>query len=188
MIPTLSTPRLTLRPLTHETLASDAAQVQQLFPHWEIVQHLNSHVPWPFPTDGVLAYYRDAALPGIERNEEWHWTLRLKAAPETIIGGIELNLGRDVNRGFWLAPPHQNQGLMTEAVVAVNDYWFDTLGFPILRTRKAIANTTSRRISEKTGMRIVSTSDSDYVSGRLPSETWEITAEEWRTWRNNHSS
>ena len=77
---------------------------------------------------------------------------------------------------------------MTEAVIAVNDYWFDTLGFPILRTRKAIANTTSRRISEKTGMRIISTSDSDYVSGRLPSETWEITAEEWHTWRKQNGA
>ena len=28
-------------------------------------------------------------------------------------------------------------------------------------------------------MRLVATEDCDYVSGRLPSEIWEITAEEW---------
>jgi [ribosomal protein S5]-alanine N-acetyltransferase len=33
-------------------------------------------------------------------------------------------------------------------------------------------------------MRLVSTSEQDYVSGRLPSETWEITAEEWRAWKS----
>lgn len=59
-------------------------------------------------------------------------------------------------------------------------YWFDTLGFPVLRAPKAIANAASRRISEKTGMRVVEVKESDYVSGRLPTEVWEITAEEWR--------
>jgi ribosomal-protein-alanine N-acetyltransferase len=49
-----------------------------------------------------------------------------------------------------------------------------------LRAPKAIANEGSRRISEKQGMRIVSTGESDYVCGRLPSEIWGITAEEWR--------
>jgi ribosomal-protein-alanine N-acetyltransferase len=72
---------------------------------------------------------------------------------------------------------------MTEAVVVVNDYWFDVLGFPVLRAPKALANVASRRISEKTGMRLVATLERDYVSGRLPAEIWEITAEEWRAKR-----
>ncbi len=72
---------------------------------------------------------------------------------------------------------------MTEAVVAVNDYWFDVLGFPVLRAPKAIANIASRRISEKTGMRVISSEERDYVSGRLMAEIWEITAEEWRAKR-----
>ncbi len=53
------------------------------------------------------------------------------------------------NRGFWLAPEWQGWGLMTEAVIAANDFWFDVLGFPVLRTGKAVANAGSRRISEK---------------------------------------
>ena len=69
---------------------------------------------------------------------------------------------------------------MTEAAGAVTDYWFDTLNMPILRVPKAIANTTSRRVSEKQGMRVVETIERDYVSGRLPAEIWEITAEQWR--------
>jgi RimJ/RimL family protein N-acetyltransferase len=69
---------------------------------------------------------------------------------------------------------------MTEACDAVTDYWFEVLKFPVLRVPKAIANAASRRISEKQGMRVIATEDRDYVSGRLPSEVWEITAEEWR--------
>jgi len=62
----------------------------------------------------------------------------------------------------------------------VTGYWFDVLGFPVLRVPKAVANTASRRISEKTGMRVIATDFQDYVSGRWPTELWEITAEEWR--------
>jgi ribosomal-protein-alanine N-acetyltransferase len=172
----LQTERLILRPLE----LVDAEQAQQLFPHWEIVKFLAGRVPWPYPTDGCLAYYRNFALPAIERGDEWHWTLRLKRSPEDLIGAIGLAKAEPDNRGFWLGLPWQGQGLMTEAVIAANDYWFDVLGFSILRAPKAIANVGSRRISEKTGMRIIATEERDYVSGRWMSEVWEITAEEWR--------
>ncbi|MGB9029500.1 MAG: GNAT family N-acetyltransferase [Acidobacteriaceae bacterium] len=181
MVPTLETERLLLRPLE----LSDAEQVQILFPHWEVVKYLNAIVPWPYPPDGALTYYRDHALPAMARGDEWHWTLRLKENPGQIIGAIGLIRGATDNRGFWLAIPWQRQGLMTEAVIAVNDYWFDGLGFPVLRAPKAIANVASRRISEKTGMRMVGAEERNLVSGRHSSEMWEITAEEWRAFRSS---
>jgi len=112
------------------------------------------------------------------RNEYWYWTLRLKTALEQIIGAVQLNVGHD-NRGFWVGLPWQGQGLMAEACDAVTNYWFNVLGFPVLRVGKAIANTASRRISEKQGMRVVAVEDRDFVCGRLPAEIWEITADEW---------
>jgi RimJ/RimL family protein N-acetyltransferase len=175
----LQTPRLLLRPLE----LADAEQVQLLFPHWEIVRYLKSKVPWPYPSDGAYIYYRDVALPAVAAGKEWHWTLRLKTAPSLVIGGIGLIRAERDNRGFWLGLPWHGQGLMSEACEAVNDYWFDVLGFATLRVSKAAANVASRRISEKHGMRIVATGERDYVSGRLPSETWEIAAEAWRVRR-----
>lgn len=68
---------------------------------------------------------------------------------------------------------------MTEAVAAANDYKFDTLGFNVLRASNAIENVSSRRISEKTGMRVIATLERDYVSGTFAAELWEITDEEW---------
>jgi RimJ/RimL family protein N-acetyltransferase len=68
---------------------------------------------------------------------------------------------------------------MTEACDAVTKYWFEVLRFPVLRVPKAIANVASRRISERQGMRVIATEERGYVSGRLPTEIWEITAEEW---------
>jgi len=49
----------------------------------------------------------------------------------------------------------------------------------VLRVPKAVANVRSRRISERSGMRVVKTAERDYVGGRFLAETWEITAKEW---------
>ena len=176
MIPEGSTERLILRPLK----MADAAQIQELFPHWEIVRYLLNRVPWPYPSNGALTYCREIALPQMERGEAWHWTLRRRSAPDRIVGFISLVKGDEDNRGFWMAAKWQGKGLMSEACAWANDFWFDNLGFPVLRVAKAIANTASRRISQKQGMRVVDVVERDYVCGRLPSEIWEITAEEWR--------
>jgi RimJ/RimL family protein N-acetyltransferase len=175
MTPELETKRLLLRPLE----LADAGQIQEIFPQWEIVKYLNASVPWPYPADGALSYLRDFALPGVERGDEWYWTLRLKSAPGGVIGLISLARNEHANRGFWLDPKWQMQGLMTEACYAVTDYWFDVLKFPILRAPKAVSNEGSRRISEKQRMRMVWSGEREYVIGLLPSEIWEITAEEW---------
>lgn len=150
------------------------------------MQYLNNQVPWPFPEDGGLTHYRDQAMPAIARGEAWQWTLRLHTAPDQIIGSIGLHLGEN-NRGFWLGVPWQRQGFMTEAADAVTDFWFDTLGFPVLRVPKAIANTASRHLSKQSGMRIIRTEIRSYVSGPLPSEVWEITAGEWHAHRRRNA-
>jgi RimJ/RimL family protein N-acetyltransferase len=171
------TERLILRPLQ----LADAAQIQQIFPRWDVVRYLLNRVPWPYPADGALSYVRDIALPAIAREDQWMWTLRMKQAPEQLIGGVDLRRGDDDNRGFWIGEKWQRQGLMSEACAWVNDYWFDALGFWRMRVAKAADNLASRRISEKQGMRLVGAVEKDFVCGRLPSEIWEITAEEWRS-------
>jgi ribosomal-protein-alanine N-acetyltransferase len=171
----LETRRLLLRPIE----LSDAGQTQILFPQWEIVKYLADRVPWPYPPDGAYTYYRDFVLPAVARGDEWSWTLRLKERPDSLIGSISLFRGGNENRGFWIAPHWQRQGLMSEACDAVTHYWFETLKFPVMRVPKAVVNIASRRISEKQGMRMVAMEERGYVCGRLPSEIWEITAEEW---------
>lgn len=79
------------------------------------------------------------------------------------------------NRGFWLGLPWQRKGFMSEAVEVVTDYWFHELKFATIRAPKAIATRPSRRISEKSGMRVVAVEERDYVAGRFLSEIWEIT-------------
>ncbi|HEY6272538.1 MAG TPA: GNAT family N-acetyltransferase [Terriglobales bacterium] len=175
----LETSGLILRPLE----LADSAQAQILFPQWEIVRYLNHRVPWPYPADGALTFYRDVALPAMDRGDGWNWTLRLKSAPDRLIGNISLSRAETKNRGFWLGLPWHGQGWMSEACDRVTDYWFSVLKFPVLRVRKAIANLASRRISVKQGMRVIATTEENYVSGRLPTEIWKITSEEWQARR-----
>lgn len=173
------TKRLVLRPLE----MADAGQIQELFPRWEIVRYLLNRVPWPYPHDGALRYCREIALPEMESGDAWHWTIRLAAEPLQVIGFVSLVRGDEDNRGFWMGVPWQGQGLMSEACAWTNDFWFETLGMAVLRVAKAAGNLASRRISLKQGMRLVGTGERNYVSGQLPSEMWEITAEEWREWK-----
>lgn len=176
MISGLETARLLLKPLALE----DSEQIQKVFPRWEIVKYLNAAVPWPYPPNGAEHFVREIALPEMAEGVSWFWSLRPKSASAQVIGVISLTAKPGGNRGFWLDPEWQGQGLMTEACDAVTEYWFEVLRQPVLSAPKALANEASRRISVKQGMRIVSREEKDYVGGRMPSETWEITAEEWR--------
>ncbi len=175
MTPILQTRRLVLRPL----LLSDAETTQKLFPHWEIVRFLSTRVPWPYPDDGALQFYRDFALPAVERREQWIWSIQLKGGPAHPIGSINLSLDANDNRGFWLGLPWHGQGLMPEACEAVTDFWFNDLGQERLRVSKAVGNLASRRVSEKQGARLIAVEERDFVCGRFPAEIWELTREEW---------
>ena len=174
-------PRLILRPLARE----DADAIQRLFPQWEVVRYLADQIPWPYPPDGARHFVENLALPAMARGQQWHWSIREQAAPEALIGVISLMDDEpDNHRGFWLAPAWQGRGYMSEACEAVTGYWFETLGKPLLRAPKAAPNAASRRISEKSGMRLLRTEERGYVSGRHPSELWEISREEWLARRN----
>ncbi|WP_455827281.1 GNAT family N-acetyltransferase [Pseudomonas graminis] len=175
MQPTLFTDRLILRPLTLD----DAEGIQLQFPHWEVVRYLNALVPWPYPADGARTYLEQIALPAMARGEEWHWSIRLKNAPEHLIGNISLMDEQDNNRGFWLGPQWHGQGLMAEASAAATDYWFGVLKRPLMHVPKAAPNLGSRRISERTGMRLIRTDLGDFVEGKFPRDIWEMTREEW---------
>jgi ribosomal-protein-alanine N-acetyltransferase len=174
-MPVLMTPRVILRPLE----ISDVPAVQAGFPRWDVVRFLDVVVPWPYPPDGALTYIGKLALPGIQRGEEWHWSIRPRTAVDTLIGVISLRLTPGDNRGFWLDPAWQGRGLMTEACAAATNYWFEVLGQPVLRVVKAVENTPSRRISERARMRLIDIQEREFVCGRLLAEEWELTREEW---------
>ena len=171
----LMTERLLLIPLT----ADDAPQIQVLFPQWEIVRYLAAGFPWPFPEDGASRYVNNVALPAAANGTAWFWTIRLKTAPERVIGLITLSDEVDNNRGFWLDPRWHRQGLMTEACRRVTDFWFNTLNREVLRAPKACDNSGSKKISHRSGMRLIRVEKKQFICGLLDAELWEITKAEW---------
>jgi RimJ/RimL family protein N-acetyltransferase len=174
--PALITQRLRLQPLE----LADAPAIEAIFPQWEIVRYLTALIPWPFPPGETERFLREVALPAIAKGREWQWSIRRLAEPDTLIGIMHLRDGESDHRGFWLDPRWQRQGYMTEACAAATAFWFEVLGRPVLRAPKAAANVASRRISERSGMRLVGVEEREYVAGRMDAEIWEITAEEWR--------
>ncbi len=93
----------------------------------------------------------------------WYWTIRKKDDPSTIIGMISLYDQENNNRGFWLDPQWHRNGFMTEAVQVVTDFWFNTLNRKVLRAPKSSDNIASRKISIKSGMRLIRLENKDYT-------------------------
>ena len=175
--PVLKTPRLILRPLRRK----DAPVIQRRFPRWEIVRYLNANVPWPYPPDGAAGHI-ETCLGEMERGEKAHWAIIPRSGPADLIGRIDLwpddGVSRD-QRGFWLDPEYQRQGLMTEAAERVTAYAFLELGWPHLWLSNAQENHASRRIKEKQGARLVDLMIGRHVGGTGPVMVWQLLREDW---------
>lgn len=179
--PILRTSRLVLRPLC----SKDAPVIQSRFPKWEIVRWLDGRIPWPYPADGAASYVA-ASLAQAARGDRSHWAITLRKGTADLIGIIELWPDDGVSqnqRGFWLDPAFQGQGLMTEAVERVTEYAFTELGWPHLWLTNAQDNHASRRIKEKQGARLVDLQIGQFVGGRCEQMVWQLTRADWEARR-----
>lgn len=175
-VPNLETERLVLTGLTLD----DVPAYQQYFIDYEVIRHLSSLIPWPYPANGVDEFFRNILIPpqGIER---WSWGIRLKSNPKEIIGCIDIwRKGTPDQRGFWLGKKFWGQGFMTEALGPVTAYTFEKLGFDSLTFANAVGNQRSRRIKEKTGARFVEVVPASFVDPQYTQkEIWSLTKEDW---------
>jgi ribosomal-protein-alanine N-acetyltransferase len=176
--PVLETRRLILRPLA----LADAPAIQRHFNNWNIIRNLASVVPWPYPEDGAETFVRQQLDKVAAGEEIYQWVLVLRQGDGEAIGSIRFCSqldGAKGNRGFWLAEPYWNQGLMTEAVAAVNDFVFDTLGLEAFYVCNAASNAASRRVKQKTGAEFVGYVELAHHNGETKSEKWKVTRESW---------
>jgi RimJ/RimL family protein N-acetyltransferase len=72
------------------------------------------------------------------------------------VGAIGVRPGEDIHRfsaeiGYWLGEEYWNRGIVTEAVVAIADYAFETLGMVRLYADVFVWNPSSIRVLEKAG-------------------------------------
>jgi ribosomal-protein-alanine N-acetyltransferase len=176
--PTLQTRRLVLRPLA----LSDAPAIQRHFNNWNIIKNLALVVPWPYPDDGAETFIRQQLGRIATGTEIYQWVLVLRSGDGHAIGNIRFLPRADApkgNRGFWLAESYWNHGLMTEAIAAVNDFAFQTLGIESFHVCNAASNAASRRVKQKTGAEFVGHVDLPHHNGQSKAERWIVTRESW---------
>lgn len=180
----LETPRLHLRPVSLD----DSPAIQKYFNNWNIIKYIGAEVPWPYPEDGATNYLEDI-LKKVELSNTYLWGMVLKGMKNEIVGVIEYRLedNEDDNRGFWLAEPFWGRGLMTEAVVATQDYVFDNLKIERLVVKNAESNEGSRVVKIRCGAEKVDCVPGRYLSGDVWEEVWEIRRKKWMLMRNNSS-
>ncbi|MEM6811820.1 MAG: GNAT family N-acetyltransferase [Pseudomonadota bacterium] len=184
-IPVLETDRLLLKP--PELKYADA--LEKHFNNWTLVKDLNGNIPWPYPKGGVKEHFKTDAFPRMREGKGATWLIFLKNNPEEPIGRIDLFFEvsdiRESNRGFWLAEPFWSQGIMTEAIRAVNDFAFDVARMRSLRLDNYQDNIGSHRIKEKTGAKLIRTEIQKWRGEDRVMEIWELTAEDWKAFRES---
>jgi [ribosomal protein S5]-alanine N-acetyltransferase len=165
--PTLQTERLILRPLA----LSDAPAIQRHFNNWNIIQHLAQVVPWPYPENGAETFIARELERAAAGQVIYNWMLVLRGGDGEAIGNIRLRP--------WLDERYWNQGLMTEAVTAVNDFAFRVLGVDVLYVCNAVTNEASRRVKQKTGAEFVGFIEIAHHNGQTRAEKWRVTRKSW---------
>lgn len=181
LIPVLETSRLILRPYRYEDVSAQYRYIND----WEVARYLGAGFPWPYTQDSAQEFV-DLVL-----SDQWHrpiWAITTKDNGDELIGCLELRPDEtEGQRGFWLAGAFQNRGLMTEASVITNDFWFDVLDKPSLHMVNAVGNPASRRIKEKTGAVFHGVRVGQFLDPSLTEEeVWMLTKRDWQNFKEKH--
>lgn len=144
---TLATDRLLLRPFT----LADAPLVQRLAGDYAVAAA--TLLPYPYP-DGLAEIWIASLREGAERGEIAAFAVTL-AGEGNLIGSVRLRIDDSHARGelgFWIARSCWGRGYGTEAVRAVIEYGFLTLGLHRIYGMHFSRNPASGRVMEKCGM------------------------------------
>lgn len=146
VLPTLSTPRLILRPFT----LADAPEVQRLAGSPDVAS-TTLNVPHPYE-DGMAEAWIARHAPEFEARAMAVFAI---TAANILVGAISLRLEPEHRRaelGYWVGRPYWGHGYATEAVDAILEYGFTTLALNRIQATHLIRNPASGRVMQKAGM------------------------------------
>jgi [ribosomal protein S5]-alanine N-acetyltransferase len=176
----IDTPRLTLRPLALD-------DVDALWPYVTDPE-LPKMMSWAAHVDrGETEVYVRRTIAERETGVGATWAIALEGRVVGVIGLDDITWQLRAWRvdraelGYWLAPPHWRQGLMSEAAFAVVRWGFETLGLHKIKVGCLDGNIGSRRVIEKLGFRAVGRLEDDvWRDGRWWAQLcYELTGAEW---------
>lgn len=145
----LRTSRLTLRPYR----AADAPAVQRACRDETIQRWLP--LPNPYTLEAAQAWCTTLTAAIRERGDGIEWAATRTTGGE-LVGSFGLKRtdwrARTSEIGYWVAPWARNEGLATEAVVAIGRWLLLDERFERLELRAATGNLASQRVAEKAGL------------------------------------
>ena len=149
----LNTQRLVLR----QFCPADADRIHELVNDKQVA-YSTHHIPYPYPEGAAEEWLVDhaelvrcgqAAVFAVCRKEESD-----ADADDELIGTVGLAISsfdHQAEIGYWFGREYWGQGFCTEAVVAVIDYGFETLGLHRIFAQHISRNGASARVLEKAG-------------------------------------
>lgn len=130
---------------------SDAPTVQTLAGTFA-VSDTTRLIPYPYP-DGAAEQWIAAQPAAFEQKENVVFAITLPT--NELVGAIHLRLsGNDQcgELGYWIGEHFWGRGYATEAVRAVIDFGFDTIGLHRIEAHHLSRNPSSGRVMQKAGM------------------------------------
>lgn len=143
----LSTPRLSLRQLT----MNDRQAIFALRSNETVCRYIDRPVPQHI--DDAIAFI-ERIRSGYAAGNAYYWVLS-PANGQELLGSICLwNISADgkvAEMGYEMLPQYHGMGYMQEAVIAVVEYCFNTLGLFAIEAFTHRDNTASRKLLERNG-------------------------------------
>ncbi len=146
----IETHRLVLRPFR-------IGDEEDMFSNWASDPEVTRFLTWPAHRSvSVTRMLLDDWVPRYEGGDYFNWAMEWKETGRVIgnISVVSLNeateaadIGYCMGRAFW------GRGIMPEALRAVMDYLFDTVGLNRITACHDVANPNSGRVMAKAGMR-----------------------------------
>ncbi|MFE9259164.1 GNAT family N-acetyltransferase [Streptomyces sp. NPDC006879] len=173
---TLTTARLTLRPLRSE----DAGPVHAACQDPDIQRW--TAVPSPYRQEHAEDFVRRVAPGGWRTDSEYVFAILLGGPTGPLVGatGLHRRSPGSLEIGYWAAPEHRGHGYLTEAVAAASRWAFTELGCGRVEWRAEAGNEASRAVAERIGFRFEGTlrgalehrgtTRDCWVGGLLPSD------------------
>ena len=118
----------------------------------KIVENTRS-MPHPYFEEDAISWIH-MVNQGFKKKNNYMFAVRLQSDGD-FVGGIGLTLDVENNRaelGYWMAEPFWNQGYTTEAVSAMLNFGFDTLGLNKIIAVYLTTNSASGKVMIKNGM------------------------------------
>jgi len=128
---------------------SDASALARYANNGRIAMWLRNRFPHPYTKSDAAAFLAAISRQDVRTNFAI-------ARAEEAIGGIGLEIGRDVHRftaelGYWLGEPFWGRGIVTEAVRHFTAWTFENLDLHRIYATVFSGNVASARVLEKAG-------------------------------------